>query len=142
MTHSPLDTIIIMLGTNDMKARFAATTVDIANGAKLLVQCARQYATTPDSAAPRVILVCPPPTADFAHVVAEAADIPEQFAGAYLKSRRLNIGYRKAAMEVECDFFDAGTVVESSLRDAIHWEADQHMKFGRAIASLITAQAK
>ena len=37
-THKPLDLVINLLGTNDLKMRFSVSAYDIANGAGVLVQ--------------------------------------------------------------------------------------------------------
>ena len=36
-THKPIDLVIIMLGTNDLKMRFSVPACDIAAGARVLV---------------------------------------------------------------------------------------------------------
>jgi lysophospholipase L1-like esterase len=36
-THKPLDLVIILLGTNDLKMRFSVSAYDIANGVGELV---------------------------------------------------------------------------------------------------------
>lgn len=41
-THRPLDLVVIMLGTNDMKKRFSLLPVDIAYGAAELGQARRE----------------------------------------------------------------------------------------------------
>ena len=36
-SHAPLDLVIIMIGTNDLKCRYTVTAQDIANGASLIL---------------------------------------------------------------------------------------------------------
>lgn len=125
-SHVPLDLVIIMLGTNDLKARFSLSAYDIAQGAGMLVATAQQgiWGIKPD-----VLLVCPPP-AD------EHALWPEMFGGAKEKSQRLAAHYERVAGELGCRWFDAGSIIESSASDGIHFEADQHLKLGQTLASI------
>lgn len=44
MSHSPLDLVIIMLGTNDMKKRFGMTAFTIGGAVTQLVKAARAHA--------------------------------------------------------------------------------------------------
>lgn len=41
MTHSPIDLLILMLGTNDCKERFSASPQNIADGLERLIRTAR-----------------------------------------------------------------------------------------------------
>jgi lysophospholipase L1-like esterase len=114
-THQPVDVVIIMLGTNDLKRRFGVGAFDIARGAAVLSQIVRSSAAGPDGTAPRVLLVTPPPVAPLA-----GTHFAEMFAGAEEKSRQLAREFRRVADELGCELLDAGDVVVSSPRDGIH----------------------
>ena len=58
-THAPIDLVILMLGTNDLKRRFSLPAIDIAAGAEKLVRIIQQSEAGPEHAAPQVLLVCP-----------------------------------------------------------------------------------
>ena len=60
-THYPLDLVIVMLGTNDLKGRFNASPADIAASAGELVDAVRDSPFGPSGDAPDVLLICPPP---------------------------------------------------------------------------------
>src|SRR5271168_2664213 len=62
-SHAPLDVLIIALGCNDMKGRFAVPPADIAAGAERLILMARAEPVGPNGAPPKVILVASPPVA-------------------------------------------------------------------------------
>lgn len=126
-THRPLDLVIIMLGTNDLKKRFSLSAFDIAQGAGVLVRIVQQSAAGRAGAAPSVLLLAPPP-------VAKLTWFAEMFEGAEDKSLKLGLHYRQVAEALGCAFLDTATVVVSSDLDGIHFEAAEHRKLGDAVA--------
>jgi lysophospholipase L1-like esterase len=130
VSHHPLDLIIIMLGTNDLKMRFSVSAYDIANGAGVLVDLVNQSGCGPDGGAPQTLLVAPPPIAK----LTEFADI---FAGAAEKSQKFAKEYKRVADLKGCHFFDAGSVIVSSDADGIHFDASEHVKLGHALAAKV-----
>lgn len=130
-SHAPIDLVILMLGTNDLKARFALPPVEIAVGVEQLVRHVRQGFTGPGGGPPAVLLVCPP-------AVIEAGCLGEVFAGAEPKSRRLAPFYAEVAARWGAAFFDAGTVIGPSPVDGVHFEAEDHRRLGAAIAEVVS----
>ncbi len=126
-SHSPIDLVVIFLGTNDLKYRFSLTAFDVSKGAGLLVSIVMKSNAGPDWRAPRVLLVAPPP-------VARLSYFSEMFKGAGEKSKELARYYRIVSEETGCHFFDAGTVIVSSDKDGIHFEKEEHEKLGKALA--------
>jgi lysophospholipase L1-like esterase len=61
MSHAPLHLVVIMLGTNDTKERFALTSYNIAQGIVRLAHKARGSGTGPGGKAPEVLVIAPPP---------------------------------------------------------------------------------
>jgi lysophospholipase L1-like esterase len=129
-SHAPLDLVIIMLGTNDLKKRFSLSAYDIAEGVRLLVSVALTSGAGPHSRAPQVLLVAPPPTTTL-------SDFAEMFEGAEEKSRKFAAYYARVARESGCYFLDAGSVIVSSPLDGIHFEAAQHVELGKAVAAKV-----
>lgn len=126
-SHSPLDLVIIALGANDLKAQFNLAPFDIARGASKLVEVALSW----QPPVPGVLLVSP------AHFVEADRQGDLSFAGAAAKSRELAQHYRYFAKQLGCEFFDAAKVVVPSSLDGLHWAAEEHRKFGKAIADKI-----
>ena len=48
----------------------------------------------------------------------------------------LAAAYEAVARELDCRFFDAGSVTGSSRVDGVHLDADQHQTLGRALAKI------
>jgi lysophospholipase L1-like esterase len=130
-SHRPLDLVIFMLGTNDLKHRFNPTPYEVSHGAQLVAKALLASETGPGGGAPGVLMVCPPPVVDapaFRQILAGDAEAI---------SRKLPPFYRACAAECGAAFFDAGSVVKSSPVDGIHWEAEEHRKFAGAMAETV-----
>ena len=129
-THVPLDLVVLMLGTNDLKERFDASASDIDQGAASLADIIRRSGCGPRGGAPEVLLVSPPP-------VGELTDYVEMFEGAGEKSVKFAGYYEQFAEQQGCHFLDASGVISSSDVDGIHLEAGEHRKLGEAVAESI-----
>jgi lysophospholipase L1-like esterase len=129
-THKPLDLVIVMLGTNDLKVRFAPVAQDVARGAQRVGETALKSAVGPNGETPKLLLIAPPP-------IARLSYFKEMFAGAQEISRHLGARYRQYAAELGCSFIDAGAIISSSDADGIHLEAGEHRKLAQAVMTEI-----
>jgi lysophospholipase L1-like esterase len=132
MSHAPLDAVVIMLGTNDLKARFGRRSSDIADSVGLLASIAANPACGRDGQAPRVLIVCPP-------AVTTLTDFDAMFEGSEATSRELPRFYARAAAWGGHAFLDANTVIRCSDLDGIHFDDEAHGALGRATAANIHA---
>ena len=128
-THKPLDLVIIMLGTNDLKTRFSVNAYEIASGAGVLVDIVKKSETGIDAGVPEILLIAPPPAVPYPDT--------EIFVGAPEKSSGFSKQYRRVANEKHVHFLDGGEHAESSQLDGIHLEADMHKKLGLVVATKI-----
>jgi lysophospholipase L1-like esterase len=136
---APVDVVVIVLGTNDLKTRLSASAYEIAEGAGVLVDRVRASAAGPGGAAPDVLLVAPPPLAD---VTGWAARDPgsyegfeEAWQGAFDRSLRFAAQFARVARVRGVAFLDAGEHVTTSAVDGIHWSPAGHAALGRAVAT-------
>lgn len=129
-SHRPVDVVVIMVGTNDLKERYSVGAGDIALSLEKLIVAARASECGPGFAAPEILLVAPPP-------VEETGCLAEMFRGGAGKSRDLGQRIREIAARRAVAFFDAGTVVAASPIDGVHFAADGHAALGTALADLI-----
>ncbi|MET0171117.1 MAG: SGNH/GDSL hydrolase family protein [Agrobacterium vaccinii] len=127
-SHMPLDLVIIMLGTNDLKPVHGGQAETAVSGMKRLAQIVETFPYKPRSAQPKLLIVAPP------SCVAGPAGAPA--AGRRIaESQRLAPLYEKIAREADVAFFDAGTVATASPVDGVHLEAEATAQIGRALVA-------
>lgn len=134
-SQTPLDGVILMLGTNDLKQRFGVPASDIALGVRALAGVVQRSRSGRGNAAPPLLLMAPPPLAP----LTEGMRLAEMFAGGEAKSRRFAALYAEVAAATGSEFFDTSTVIVSSPIDNIHFEAAEHRKLGEALAVRVRA---
>lgn len=130
LSHHPLDVVVLMLGTNDLKKRFSVSPFDIGRSIGLLLDKILASGSGPQGESPQVLLVCPPP-------LAKLDEFAEMFEGGVEKSRRLAPSYREHAELRGCRFLDAGGVIRSSDGDGLHLDPEEHEKLGRVVALIV-----
>ncbi|KAA9006001.1 SGNH/GDSL hydrolase family protein [Histidinibacterium aquaticum] len=129
-SHGPLDVLVLMLGTNDAKTRFAPSADRIVAGIAGLCD----HALGPDMQVRHggfsMLLVCPP-------LVREVGPVSMEFIGAErvmagLPAELLSYAERRGA-----GYFDANSVIEVSPVDGIHFDESAHRRLGEAIAGAV-----
>jgi len=132
LTHAPLDLVIILLGANDMKPWIHGSPFTAKYGLLRLVEIVRGTDYGFGWAAPKILLVSPPPITRTDHV-----EFKEFFAGGEAASQHLARLYAELAEMTGCSFFDAGSVAKTSPLDGIHLDAENTRAIGRGIAPVV-----
>ena len=127
-SHQPLDLVILMLGTNDLKARFSLTALDIALGAERLLQVILKSGSGVDGQPPAILLVAPPPINPLDD------EIAEMFRGGREKSLSLAPRYAAVAQKWGCGFLDLAGLITVDPADGIHYSASSQRTLGNALA--------
>lgn len=131
-THAPLDLVIVMLGTNDVKARVAGKAIDARLGMERLVEIVRHHAWPLEMEPPEVLVVAPPLIRETANPIFAA-----MFAGAVEQSAMLASYYADLADDTGCGFYDAASVAETTPIDGIHLDAENTRAIGKGLAPIV-----
>lgn len=131
-THKPLDLVILMLGTNDLRFTDAW---GAAEGAAALVKKIRLYNRMEESThifpgKPRILLIAP----ILVRADLDNRDVIERWRSYPQKSRGFAAAYAAVAAELGVDFLDAAAYADPSAVDGIHMEASGHAALGEAVA--------
>ncbi len=129
-SHAPLDLVVLMLGTNDVKTIFPLDAAGIAAGADRLMNVIRRSESGPGGRPPQVLLVAPPPVTD----PAPLQRVWGFSTGSVARARELAGYYRAVAERRGCPFLDGGAVAAVSPRDGVHLDDAAHLALGTAIA--------
>ena len=133
-TQSPLDLVILMLWTNDLKKRFGVSPGTIAFGLNRYLDV---LAVTPMAGKkkPQVLIVSPllisPKYKDhplFHDMFGEDADV---LSGEFAKE------YKAFADGAGLEFLDAAAYAQAADEDGIHMTAESHIRLGEAMAEKV-----
>ena len=130
-SHAPLDLVVMMLGSNDLKKRFSLSAYDIAAGMSTLVSMIQTSGTGPSGQAPRILVLAPPPIGNL------KPEFREMFEGAEDKAPKLAAHYRAVAEMCHCDFLDTTTFLVPDPADGLHLDASAHRTLGECVATLV-----
>lgn len=131
-THAPLDLVIFMLGTNDMKPTICGKAFGARQGMERLVEIVRYHAYPTAADAPDILIVSPPAIRETAD-----PDYAAMFAGQIEESQMLAPLYADLADQISCGFFDAGSVAQTSPVDGIHLDAANTRAIGKGLEPIV-----
>ena len=127
-THEPVDLLVIMLGTNDTKERFAANAPAIAVGMERLIRKC-QSVDCWAAGRPNILAVCPPPLGALFHDEVMGAGCVE-------KSVALPPYLEAAAKRCGAHYFNAAECEFNSV-DYTHLTRRGHAQLAEALAQII-----
>ncbi|SFH98248.1 Lysophospholipase L1 [Pseudobutyrivibrio sp. OR37] len=128
-SHYPIDTVVLMLGTNDCKSIYNASSTVIGRGIEILLRQIRAYKKDMD-----IILVSPIHLGE--KVWMKEYD-PEFNENSVVTSKELKAVFKKLAEEYDCKFLAASDVAEPSELDQEHMDDKSHRNLAGAIEKLI-----
>lgn len=133
-SHKPVDVVVMMLGTNDLKKIFHRSAEEIAAGAERLVQEILDFAAAKQTFCPKVILLAPPEIGAEISSRSFGTDFDET---AITRSKEFPMWYQKAAERKGCIFLDAAKYAKPSKEDALHLMPEEHAHLAEAVAACI-----
>jgi len=134
-SHSPLDCVVIMLGTNDMKDYLCGSALGAAMGMKRLVEIIRTHPYDEGVSVPKIVLMAPPHCIPTDH-----PDLSPMFRHGMKESHLLAGHYERVAQDVGCGFFDAASVATASPLDGVHLDEENTVAIGEGVAPIVAKQ--
>lgn len=131
-THAPIDLLIIMLGTNDVKVKYAVEDNAIGIGMEDLMQIVHSAQAGRNNGEPKTLIIAPPVVKDI------AAKEDEGMVDGPRKSALFAQRYQEVAARNNCLFFNAAEIIQSSDTDGYHLDEEAHKKLGEKIAEIVT----
>lgn len=131
-THQPLNLVIIMLGTNDIKYANRCTAFDASMGMERLIKLVKHHDWLEDMPQPQILIMSPP-------ALSKTADewFNDLWGHAIEESKNFARHYKRVAEEQGVHFFDAGSAAKTDPTDGGHLTAADTRKLGEALAPVV-----
>ena len=131
-THQPLDLVIIMLGTNDIKFANRCRAFDARLGMARLIEIINKFSFLPSYTAPQVLIMPPP-------ALVKTADpfFNDLWDHAIAESKLFSHHYKTLADETGVHFFDTNTVAKTDPTDGGHLDAANTRAIGAALVPAV-----
>lgn len=129
-SHKPIDLVILMLGSNDLKKMYGATAAESARGAGQLVDVIQAFTQEKQGFTSDILLISPPKIGEGIASSSFSSSFAES---AVEKSRQFAEHFQKIAGEKQCHFFDAAAVAPPSKTDCLHLSPESHGALAEAL---------
>ena len=130
-SHKPFDLLIIMLGSNDLKAKFHLPAGDIAGSLQNMLMKTKSFLQYQCGIQPKILIVSPPylgenlATSPFAPFF-DVDTVIEN-------SKRLAYWYELVAKQFDCEFLDAAAICKAGEADSLHLMEEGHKDLAEGI---------
>ena len=133
-SHKPIDIVILMLGSNDLKHTFHLNASQIAEGAGVLVDVIKEFTKEKQGFVPKIILVSPP---EIGEGIRTSPFYGAFFEEAVEASREFPKYYREVADSKGCIFFDAAKFISPSKTDSLHLTPEGHRVLAEELSKVV-----
>ena len=136
LSHNPLDMVIIMLGTNDLKKQFNPSAKYLATGVREFIKYIKNPYLTENYKVPKILIVSPIHLHE--NIVDKYSLFGEFDENSLKQSHFLSQTFKEVCDSYEVGFLNAARVAESSVIDGIHMDEKNHEKLAKAIAEKVS----
>ena len=134
LTHAEVDLLILMLGTNDCKERFAASPYVIAQGLQRVIRKAKQTEDAWHMGFPNILVVAPPAIREEMKKHPVYGAMGDE---AIPKSRALAKQYAFMCLTEKCTFLDANGTAEMNTFDGMHLTKKGHADLAERLYEVV-----
>lgn len=132
-TQDPLDLVVFMLGTNDLKFRYNRSVEEITDGMAQLVRIVQDHTLWHARSNPEILLLAPPPLRAEGIALSRMSN---QFDNSSVeRSKMLAKSYADLAAAYRCHFLDAGQIGEMGSLDGVHMSAQNHADLAKCLTA-------
>jgi len=131
ISHTPIDLVIILLGTNDIQPFHKVSAKEAARGCGALIDIVQKSGAGPSNRSPQVLLIAPPPFGTISEMMMPS------FEGSEEESKKLGYYYSLIAKKYGCYYLDSSQFIESSKIDGIHLDEPEQEKLGLKVKKMI-----
>lgn len=136
-THKPIDLVILMLGSNDLKKFFTNGAAQAADGAGELADEILEFLETKQGYRPQILLVSP---IEIGPAVKKSFFKGQFDITAVERSKGFPKEYARVAAEKGVLFFNAAEYAKASDIDGLHMMPEEHRKLAEAFYHVITEE--
>ncbi len=130
-SQKPFDLLIIMLGSNDLKAKFHLPAGDIAGSLQNMLMKTKSFIQYQCGIQPKILIVSPPYLGDglASSPFASFFDVDTVIEN----SKQLARWYELVAKQFDCEFMDAAAFCRAGEADSLHLMEEGHRQLAEAI---------
>ncbi|MFQ9515099.1 MAG: SGNH/GDSL hydrolase family protein [Eubacterium sp.] len=133
-SHKPIDIVILMLGSNDLKTTFHATAKKIAEGLEILVDTIKTFTKNKQGFEPVIILLSPP---EIGQGICNSSFRYAFDDSAISRSKELPDEFCQVAKRKGCIFCKTSDYIKPSQEDALHLMPEGHKKLANILKEII-----
>ena len=131
MSHKPIDYVIVMLGTNELKTSFECSAKYVAKGIEEFIKIINDKAMWDRFFVPKLLVISP------VLIRRELITNGDVFGGydekRVIESEKMADAIYEICQKYDVEFMDAALYAKASLTDNIHMDEENHGKLARAI---------
>jgi lysophospholipase L1-like esterase len=129
--HQPLDMVVLMLGTNDLKQMFSVSAFDVFWGMERVVKIVKNFSTEFSANPPKIFIISPP------NIIEPKEMFAEMYLGAEEKSVKLAKYYMELSVKYDALYLNAAEIIKPSPYDGLHIDANSHKLLGESTVKII-----
>ncbi len=133
-SHKPIDIVVMMLGSNDLKTFFDLTAEKIAYGAVVLVDTIQEFMPVKQGYVPKILLIAPPEIGENIRFSPFYGEFDEN---SITESRRFPEFYKALAQEKGCLYLNAAEYISPSDYDSLHLTPEGHRILAEKVAEIV-----